>query len=201
MIGRKIFRIAALAALVLGLNHGASAQSNQATGASQPTSPEAIRSATVITVHGKIAEVNKAKKQLVIEGPEGRRVTLRVDNPYNLDAAKVGAPIVTRFYEVVTIRKKKPDETAPSFSLKGGIATARPGGVPGAVAEAKASVVVSVTAIDETNGTVTVKAPDGTVETVKARNPKNLKQLKVGDELVVTLERAMAISVEKEAAG
>jgi hypothetical protein len=126
---------------------------------------------------------------------------LRVDNPYNLKAAKVGDPVVTRFYEVVTIRKKKPDETAPSFSLKGGIATAKPGRVPGAVAEAKASVVVSVTAIDETNGTVTVKAPDGTVETVKARNPKNLKQLKVGDELVVTLERAMAISVEKEAAG
>jgi hypothetical protein len=89
---------------------------------------------------------------------------------------------------------------APSFSLKGGIATAKPGGVPGAVAEAKASVVVSVTAIDDTNGTVTVKAPDGTVETVKARDPKNLKQLKVGDELVVTLERATAISVEKEAA-
>jgi hypothetical protein len=201
MIGRKIFLVAALAALGLGLNHGASAQSSQATGASQATSPEAIRSATVITVHGKIAEVNETKKQVVLEGPEGRRVTLRVDNPYNLKAAKVGDPVVTRFYEVVTIRKKKPDETVPSFSLKGGIATAKPGGVPGAVAEAKASVVVSVTAIDETNGTVTVKAPDGTVETVKARNPKNLKQLKVGDELVVTLERAMAISMEKEAAG
>jgi hypothetical protein len=201
MIGRKIFLVAALAALGLGLNHGASAQSSQATGASQATSPEAIRSATVITVHGKIAEVNKAKKQVVLEGPEGRRVTLKVDNPYNLNAAKVGEPVVTRFYEVVTIRKKKPDETAPGFSLKGGIATANPGGVPGVVAEAKASVVVSVTAIDETNGTVTVKAPDGTVETVKARNSKNLKQLKVGDELVVTLERAMAISVEKETAG
>lgn len=200
MIGRKIFLIAALAALGLGLNHGASAQSSQATGSSPPTSPEAIRSATIITVHGKIAEVNKGTKQIVLEGPEGRRVTLRVDNPYNLKEAKVGDPIVVRFYEVVTVRKKKPDETAPSFSLKGGIATAKPGGVPGAVAEAKASVVVSVAAMDETNGTVTVKAPDGTVETVKARDPKNLKQLKVGDDLVVTLERAIAISIDKESA-
>jgi hypothetical protein len=200
MIGRKIFLIAALAALGLGLNRGASAQSSEATGSSPPTSPEAIRSATIITVHGKIAEVNKGKKQIVLEGPEGRRVTLRVDNPYNLKEAKVGDPIVVRFYEVVTVRKKKPDETAPSFSLKGGIATAKPGGVPGAVAEAKASVVVSVAAMDETNGTVTVKAPDGTVETVKARDPKNLKQLKVGDDLVVTLERAIAISIDKESA-
>ena len=69
--------------------------------------------------------------------------------------------------------------------------------MPGAVTENN-DVVVSVAAMDETNGTVTVKAPDGTVETVKARNPKNLKQLKVGDELVVTLERAIAISIDKE---
>jgi hypothetical protein len=96
MIGRKIFLVAALAALGLGLNHGASAQSSQATGASQATSPEAIRSATVITVHGKIAEINKTKKQVVLEGPEGRRVTLKVDNPYNLTKAKVGESVVTR---------------------------------------------------------------------------------------------------------
>jgi len=56
-----------------------------------------------------------------------------------------------RFYEVVTIRKKKPDATAPSFSLKGGIATARPGGVQ-AQSPSEASVVVSVAAMDETNG-------------------------------------------------
>ena len=184
----------------LGLNHGASALSGQSTAVSSPASLEAVRSITVITVHGKIAEVNKAKKQVVLEGPRGQRVTLKVDNPYNLNSAKVGDPVVTRFYEVATIRKKKPDETAPSFSLKGGIATASPGKLPGAVAEAKASLVVSVTAIDETNGTVTVKAPDGTVETVKARSPKNLKQLKVGDDLVVTLERAIAISLDKEPA-
>jgi hypothetical protein len=47
---------------------------------------------------------------------------------------------------------------------------------------------------------VIVKGPDGTVETVKARDPKNLKQLKVGDELVVSVYRAIAISLEKESA-
>ena len=201
MIWQKISLIVGLVALVVALNITASAQSGDATGTSMPGTVEAIRSITVITVHGKIAEVDKAKKEVVLEGPEGKRVTLRVNNPYNLKAAKVGEPVVTRFYEVVTIRKKRPDEIVPSTSLKEGIATAKPGGTPGAVAEQQASVLVSVAAIDEANGTVTIKAPDGTLEKVKARDPKNLKQLKVGDDLVVTLDRAVAISLNKEQAG
>ena len=154
-----------------------------------------------MTAHGKIVEVNKAKKLVTIEGTGGRRLYLKVENPYNLDAAKVGEPVVAHFYEVVTIRKKKPGETVPSASLKEGIATAQPGQVPGAVAGQQASVLVTVDAIDEANGTVSVKGPDGTVEKVKARDPRNLKKLKVGDELVVTLARAVAISLDKESAG
>src|SRR5258706_9838971 len=110
MIERKISLIVVLIVIGLALNETASAQSDQATGTSPPGSVEAVRSITVITVHGKIAEVDKAKKQVVLEGPEGRKVTLAVNNPYNLNAAKVGAPVVTRFYEVVTIRKKRPGE-------------------------------------------------------------------------------------------
>jgi hypothetical protein len=201
MVGRKISLIVGLVVIGLALNKAASAQSGQPTGSSPSGSVQAVRSITVITVHGKIAEVDKAKKLVVLEGPEGKKVTLRVSNPYNLEAAKVGEPVVTRFYEVVTIRKKKPDEVVPSASLKEGIATAKPGGVPGAVAEQQASLLVSVAAIDEANGTVTIKAPDGTVEKVKARDPKNLKLLKVGDDLVVTLDRAIAISLDKESAG
>jgi hypothetical protein len=201
VIARKISLIVGFVVIGLALNKAASAQSEQATGVSPPGSVEAVRSITVITVHGKIAEVDKAKKQVVLEGPEGRKVTLAVNNPYNLNAAKVGAPVVTRFYEVVTIRKKKPGEVVPSVSLKEGVATAKPGGLPGAVGEQQASVLVSVAAIDEANGTVTIKAPDGTVEKVKARDPKNLRQLKVGDDLVVTLDRAIAISLDKESSG
>ena len=200
MIRRQVLLIAAIVALGLGLSYDASAQSGQPAETSASAKPETVRSATIVTVHGKIVAVDRAKKLVTLEGPAGRKVTLKVENPYNLKAAKVGEPVVTRFYEVVTIRKKKTDENVPSASLKEGIATAKPGGVPGAIVEQQVSLLVSVVAIDEPNGTVTVKAPDGTVEKVKARNPKNLKRVKVGDDLVVTLSRAVAISLEKEPA-
>ena len=57
---------------------------------------------------------------------------------------------------------------------------------------------VTVDAIDEAHGTVTVKAADASTETVKARNPQNLRRLKVGDELVISIYRAIAISLAKE---
>jgi hypothetical protein len=197
---KRIILIAVVLLLGLGLNWDAMAQEGQPASTSTQASPEAIRSITVLTAHGKIVEVNKSKKLVTLEVPEGRRLTFMVENPYNLESARVGDPVVLRFYEVVTIRKKKPGESVPSASLKEGITTAKPGAVPGAIAEQKVSLLVSVAAIDESHGTITVKAPDGTVEQVKARNPKNLKLVKVGDELVVTLARAIAISVEKESA-
>ncbi|MGD0075954.1 MAG: hypothetical protein ABSD31_16665 [Candidatus Binataceae bacterium] len=190
--------LVAILSLGLGLNYVASAQTDKPAAASAQAKVEAVGYATAVVVHGKIVAVNKAKKLVTLEGPEGRKVTLKVENPYNLKAAKVGEPVVAHYYEIVTIRKKKPGESIPSASLTQGIATAKPGAIPGAVVGQKLELVVTVTAIDEAHGTVTVKGPDGATETVKARDPKNLKLIKVGDDLVVSVSRAVAISLEKE---
>jgi hypothetical protein len=152
----------------------------------------------VVTIHAKIVRVDKARRMVTLEGPQGRKINLKVDNPYNLNAAKVGDPVVAHYYEAVSIRKKRPNENVPSASLTEGIASAQPGQTPGAAAGRQLRLVVSVVSIDEANGTVTVKAPDGSVETVKARNPQNLKRIKAGDDLVVTLSRAIAISLDKD---
>ncbi len=194
MFTRRIILLSAVVVLALGHGSAAFAQPGGA-----PPQPESVRRATLITVHGKITAVDKAKRLVTLEGPRGRKVVLKVENPYNLQAAKVGEPVVVRYYEVATIRKKKPGEMVPRASVKEGIATAEPGQIPGAMGAREMQIVVSVVKIDGKNGTVTVKGPDGAVETVKARDPENLKRLKVGDELVVSLSQAVAVSLDKEA--
>jgi hypothetical protein len=192
--------MAALLVFAMGLSGYGSAQTSQpAAEASGTASPEGVRSATVLTIHGKIAAVDEAQKLVTLEA-NGKTVSLKVENPYNLKAAKVGDPVVVRYYEVVTIRKKKPGEQIPAASLSEGIATAK-SGTPGAVAREQARLLVTVTEVDPENGTVTIKGPDGSIEKVKARDPRNLKLVKVGDQLVVTISRATAIAIEKEAAG
>ena len=161
---------------------------------------EGVRAATVLTIHGTVTAVDKAEKLVTIQVPDGRKYTLKVDNPYNLDSANVGAGVIVHYYEVVGVRKKKPGESLPSLSVTGGVVTAKPGALPGAVAEEHMKAVVSVVQVDKANGTVTIKGADGSVETAKANNPKVLSQLKAGDDLVITTSRATAISLDKEPA-
>jgi hypothetical protein len=200
MIKRWVVLLSAILVLGWGTSYVTWAQESSPAASPAESKPEGVVSATVVTAHGKIVKVNKAKKQVTLELPGGQEVAIDVRNLYNLNAAKVGDPFVARYYEIVTIRKKKPGESVPSASLSGGTATARPGGTPGAVGEMRVGIVVTVDGINEANGTVTVKAADGTTETVKARDPRNLKRLKVGDQLVVAISRAIGIALEKEPA-
>jgi hypothetical protein len=155
-------------------------------------------SETVVTVHGKIVSVNRPKKTVTLDGPRGKQVTIHVYNPYNLEAAKAGAPFVAKFYEIVTIRKLLPGESLPAASLAEGIVSATPGLVPGAVAGTQAQMVVTIDSIDRDKKTVGVEGPDGSIETVSVANPANLKHVKVGDKIVVTLTNVVAIALEPE---
>ena len=198
MIKRASVLLSTIMILGLGFSYGASAQ---------PAAPAApadieteIGSATVVTFHGKIVDVDTAKSLVTLEEPTGRRVTVLVRNPDNLKAAKVGEPYAARIYDVVTIRKKEPGEKVQDATTLG-VWTTNPLGVPGGSRAEQTTLVGTVEAIDEANGTVTVKAADGTTKTVKAKNPELLKQLKAGDQLVLVTYLGIAISLQKESAG
>jgi hypothetical protein len=159
-----------------------------------------IGSETVVTVHGKIVSVDREKQLVTLQGPDGKNFPIHVYNPYNLAAAKPGEPFVARFYEVVTVRKKLPNESIPSVSLQQGLSSASPGQTPGAVAGTQAQVVATISAIDMVKNTVELTGPDGAVETVNVANPENLTQVKVGEQIVITLTNVVAIALEKESA-
>jgi preprotein translocase subunit YajC len=192
----------ALIFVIFGVGLSSTVASAQAdtTASAGAANSEGIRAATVLTIHGTVTAVDKAEKLVTIQVPDGRKYTLKVDNPYNLDAANVGAGVVVRYYEVVSVRKKKAGESLPTLSVSGGVVTAKAGGVPGAVAEEHLNAVVSVVQVDKSSGTVTIKGADGSIETAKANNPKTLSHLKAGDDLVITTSRATAISLDKEPA-
>jgi hypothetical protein len=157
-----------------------------------------IGSATVITIHGRIVSVDRAKKLVTLEGHDGKEVTFHVYNPYNLAAAKAGEPFAAKFYEIVTIRKKRPGENIPEASVAEGIATATPGQIPGAVAGTRRELVVTIDAINRDGETVVIEGPDGRAETISVANPANLKYLQVGDHIVITLTNVVSVVLEKE---
>src|SRR5208337_2295094 len=62
-----------------------------------------IAAETVLTVHGKIVAVDTASKQVTLEGPNGKDLTLAVNNPYNLESLKAGDRYVAQFTESISI--------------------------------------------------------------------------------------------------
>jgi hypothetical protein len=177
----------------------AAAPSPPAESAAPPVSHgHGIGEATILTIHGKVASVNRSKRLVTLVGPEGNRVTFKVANSANLESVKAGDPFVVHFFESVHVRRKRPGEVLPAVSIKEGITTATPGQTPGGVIHTKRKVVLTVTAIDSKNHTVTVKDPEGAEETVKVGNSMYLNHIKAGDDLVVTTRQAVAISLDKE---
>jgi hypothetical protein len=197
---RRILWVLSLVVLGYALNPAKPLARAEATAPPSAGDAEGMRAATVLTIHGTVTAVDKAEKLVTIHVPSGQEFTLKVENPYNLDAVNVGTGVVVRYYEVVSVRKKKAGESLPALSVKGGVVTAKAGGAPGAVAEEHVNAVVSVVQVDKAAGTVTIKGADGSVETAKANNSKVLSHLKAGDDLVITASRATAISLDKEPA-
>ena len=66
-----------------------------------------------------------------------------------------------------------------------------------AVALAVLEKLIQRGVIDKKARTVTVKGPQGGTETIKAKDPKNLEGLKVGDMVELTYTQALAISLDK----
>ena len=198
MTGRSA--LIALLALSLGL---ICAGATFAAEASNPAPPPpkhggGIQQGTVVTIHGKIVSVDRAKKLVTLKGPDGNVVTIKVLNPYNLAAAHPGDPFVARFKDTVSIRRKRPGEVLAAMSVQEGVTTAAPGATPGGTIHSKRRVVVTVSAIDLKEKSITIKNPDGSEETVAVTNPGLLKKVKEGDELVVTSKQNIAKSLDNE---
>ena len=75
--------------------------------------------------------------------------------------------------------------------------SSRPGQTPAGAVGREVTATVTITALDKKARTVTVKGPQGGTETIKAKDPKNLEGLKVGDMVEITYTQALAISLDK----
>ena len=163
--------------------------------AAEPAKPRVAEGA-VVTVRGTVEAIDKEKQTVTLKGPK-RSITLRVQDPKKLDAIAVGDPVVGKYYESVAIAVVKAG--APGATAERAVGTSKPGETPaGAVAE-RITLTATITAIDKKAHTVTIKGPEGNSETIKARDPKNLERIKVGDLVEITYTRALAIALDKPA--
>ena len=150
-----------------------------------------------VTVKGTISAIDKDKNTVTLKGPKGRTITLDVKDPSKFDLIKVGDPVVATYMEAVAFQIKKPGTATPGSSVQETRATSQPGETPAGAIGREVTVTATITHIDKAAHTVTIKGPEGNSETVKAKDPKNLDKVKVGDLVEITYAQALAVSLDK----
>jgi hypothetical protein len=132
--------------------------------------------------------VNLAGEELVFHADPGVR---------NLAQVKVGDVLTGELVESLLIEARPATEAekAAPASVVEAAAGARPGQKPAGLFVRQAKEVFTIAEIDEAAGGGTLRDPDGNLQFVKARDPKVLEQLRVGDTVVVTYTEALRLQV------
>jgi hypothetical protein len=192
--------VVALLMVALVLTAAAQGTGTAPAPAAKPASPAPAKpkgqEAAVVTLRGTVEAIDREKQTVTIKGPK-RSLVVHLQDPKKLDAIKVGDPVIGKYYEAVAFEVKKPGTATPGVTAQQGVATSQPGQAPAGAVGEQVTITATIMGIDKKAQTVTLKGPEGTTETVKARNPKNLDAVKVGDLVEITYTRALAIALDK----
>jgi len=152
-----------------------------------------------VEMQATVTAIDQKNRMVTLKAAEGNETTIHVDKrARNLAQVKVGDVVKLAYVQQVAWQVRKPGGGAPSGDMQTESAAARaqPGEKPAGAVSQRITFAASIEAIDLAKGTVTLKGPEGNSQTIKARNPANLKKVKVGDVVDITYTEAVAVKVE-----
>jgi hypothetical protein len=152
----------------------------------------------MVTATARVKAIDLQTRHVTLERDDGSEVTLQVDDTVrNLPQVKVGDVVKASYYESLAYEVKKPGTATPGATVAEQAGRAKVGEQPAGAGARVTTVVVTITGIDKAAGTVTVQGPTGQATPIKARDPRNLDRVAVGDLVEITYTEAVAVSVDK----
>lgn len=143
-----------------------------------------------------VQAIDLAKRVVTLKGEKGNVFDLKVgEEAKNLPQVKVGDLVTIKYYESLAFEVTKPGQ-AVAVGATAGVASAKPGEKPAGVAAGQVTITATVEAIDAKNHYVTLKDPEGKTKEIKVKDPKNLVNVKVGDQVAITYTEALGIEVK-----
>ena len=195
-----IFGVAVI--FLLGMGTAAVGQDKKGDPASSEKSKPAAEKPKVVKqkvskITATVEAIDLANRVVSLKGPKGKSFDLKVgEQVKNLPQVKVGDEVVARYYESITVQLVKPGVPGGAAATQA-VGAAKPGERPAGMAANQVSVTATIEDISPKKTYVTLKGPGGKTFDVKVRDPKNLENVKVGDQVEITYTEALAISVEK----
>jgi hypothetical protein len=144
-----------------------------------------------------VAAVDKAARKLTLVDANGIKTTVKVGpEAINFDQIQVGDRLKVTVAQELVVSVAGPGES-PTGSSAQVVALAPKGAAPGGVMAETVQVTAKVTALDVEHRQATLQFEDGTTRIVAVRPDVDLSKRKIGDQVLIRMTAAVAISVTK----
>ena len=193
---KKLLVFMAVVIFALSFVGTVSAEEKKAESAAAGKKPSVYKE-KVVTGTATVEAIDLEKRLVTLRRADGSVFDLAVGKEArNLPQVKVGDEVVVKYHQSIAVQVTKPG-AAEGSQVKETVARAKPGEKPAGAVTKQTTVTTTVEKIDKKKMIATLRGPEGKVVDVKVRNPKNLENVNVGDQVVITYTEAVAVSVEK----
>jgi len=152
---------------------------------------------------GTVTAINKETREVTLMGPKGDLVTIKAsDAVKRFDQIAAGDIITFEYWEHMTVEFRAPtaEEIAEPYKVvdRGG---KTPEGVdPGAVVGQLVKAVCTIEVLNRPNMMATVMGPRGNYLTIEMEDKELIKELHIGQVVIISYAEAIAVSLEKAGA-
>jgi len=156
-----------------------------------------LEDSRTITDSVTVVALNQDTRVITVQDKDGHKLKFKVgDMVRNLPQVEVGDILTITYSESIAVQVVKPTGAEPSLTVDAAAARAEPGQKPaGGVADA-VTVTATIEAIDRQSSVVTLLGPGGEYQVVRVKNPAYLKNVVVGDQVVITYTEALVTYVD-----
>lgn len=164
--------------------------------AQEGSRPQVVTS-TTHTLTAKVTALDYQTRMITLKRSDGKTATFRVDDRFpNLDKVKKGDKVDAVYYESSSISVQAPGSAGRSASEA--FTSEPPGNAPAATIIKTTTAVSTVLSIDYEKRIATLQDPDGKRVTIHAGpEVKRFHEIRKGDQIVVQVTEALAVSVRK----
>lgn len=150
------------------------------------------------TLTATVDAIDYKTRMVTLVQKDGGSLTFKVADRFpNLDKVQKGDIVKATYYESAVILVRKPDGQ-PTTETTEAVQVAQRGHKPESTVVRAVTSVATVTDIDYKKRMVTLKRSDGTSKTIHVGpDVKRLNDVKKGDQVVVEITEALAVSVQK----
>lgn len=155
---------------------------------------------TLIAAQATVEAVNQETREVTLRGPAGELMTVTAgDKVKRLNEVEVGDLVQAEFWTYIKaeFRDPTPEEAeTPLVALAEGDRIIE-GAPPAAEYTAVMKAVVTIEIISRPDMLVTVQGPGGDYVAVPVEDPELIKELQIGEVVVLTYAESVALSLEK----